>query len=420
MGGEMVEETAMTKHRVKRTRRAHPGVKVLKLGADRHVGRWTDPLTKKAKQVDLERLGLRSEATRETWARRKSDELAALRLGMSLGTVEGRRVDVVAAIAEYITTHGNRGTVESKRRVLEAMAEWASSIGVKSLADLSAVRLMGWRDHVLKPDRDGHQASTRNRWLVTGGIFLRWALRRGYVPLLTGDSIKAGTLRMKEPRREVDYLTPPELRTLLQACIDRDAEQDRDRGLRARPIAPVVLVLLLSGMRLGEIVNLTWDRVDAETGEIRLRAEDTKTKAARTITTAESPALRQLLGALRASRGKFEDGEVIFKIKRNSAFDAAARQLMAAGAPKFSAHVLRRTCGTIITNAPGIAGAASAWVAAKRLGHSVTMAEAHYLGLLRDLPADAKTIEAAVGIENLCQIIVEQVEARGGARKTAS
>ena len=65
-----------------------------------------------------------------------------------------------------------------------------------------------------------------------------------------------------------------------------------------------------------------------------------------------------------------------------------------------------------MTNSPAIYGAASAWASAKRLGHSVTVAERAYAGVLRDLPADARTLEAAAGIEDLAQAIVDAEAAR--------
>lgn len=50
--------------------------------------------------------------------------------------------------------------------------------------------------------------------------------------------------------------------------------------------------------------------------------------------------------------------------------------------------------------APGIYGGASAYMAARRLGHSLVMAERHYLGVIPDLPSKARTLEAALNVES--------------------
>jgi integrase len=64
-----------------------------------------------------------------------------------------------------------------------------------------------------------------------------------------------------------------------------------------------------------------------------------------------------------------------------------------------SAPTLRSTCGCYLANAPAIFGAASVYRAAAQLGHSVQVAERHYLGTLRRIPASATTLEAAMEIE---------------------
>lgn len=63
----------------------------------------------------------------------------------------------------------------------------------------------------------------------------------------------------------------------------------------------------------------------------------------------------------------------------------------------------------MLTNAPGIYGAASAFRSAKRAGHSVVIAERHYVDVLRDLPATATTLEDAVGIRAIADAIVRLV-----------
>jgi hypothetical protein len=59
--------------------------------------------------------------------------------------------------------------------------------------------------------------------------------------------------------------------------------------------------------------------------------------------------------------------------------------------------LLRSTCGTYLANS-NIFGGASAYREAKQLGHSVAIAEKHYLGVVHVDPA-AKTLEAAMGVE---------------------
>jgi hypothetical protein len=89
------------------------------------------------------------------------------------------------------------------------------------------------------------------------------------------------------------------------------------------------------------------------------------------------------------------------------------RRASAAPSPDvFTWQALRRTCGTFLTNAPGIFGAASAYRSAKQLGHSVQIAEKHYLGLVRGIPRDARTVEAAMQIDD----VMGQLLARASGR----
>jgi hypothetical protein len=70
------------------------------------------------------------------------------------------------------------------------------------------------------------------------------------------------------------------------------------------------------------------------------------------------------------------------------------------GAPKFDWQMLRSTCATYLTNAQGIFGSATVFLSARQLGHSVTVAERHYLNVHRGIPREARTLEAAMQIES--------------------
>ena len=151
-------------------------------------------------------------------------------------------------------------------------------------------------------------------------------------------------------------------------------------------------------------------RLDLVAGEVRddgihLSADRTKTRRARVVTFAESPKLGDLLRAMIPDGAK-PDAPVFPSLLWS--WDAALRRMVERfGSPSCTAHTLRRTAGTYLTCAPGIFGGASAFMSAKRLGHGVDVAERHYVGHLT-LPATAKTLEAALGVEDLCTAIVEE------------
>ncbi len=218
----------------------------------------------------------------------------------------------------------------------------------------------------------------------------------GLAPLLSGDAVRHGLRRERQERHAVEFLRPPELRRLLEACERHDRE-----SRAAVKAAPYVLLLLLSGMRSTEQRLLAWSEVDLDAREIRLPASRTKTKAARTIDLRICPTAVDLLARLRL-RVK---GERVFPDWTPGRLEVAVRRLSAKyGAPEFTPHALRRSCGTLLTCAPGIYNAASCYLSARRLGHAVDVAERSYLGVLT-IDAKATTIEAAAGIEDIARRI---------------
>jgi integrase len=63
------------------------------------------------------------------------------------------------------------------------------------------------------------------------------------------------------------------------------SREEFDRLMAAAPmhLKPILLTAHHTGMRKGEILNLTWDRVDVKAGVMRLRPEDTKTQEGRLV-----------------------------------------------------------------------------------------------------------------------------------------
>jgi len=88
-----------------------------------------------------------------------------------------------------------------------------------------------------------------------------------------------GVRQLKENNERDRILSPEEYDRLLAHCPAH--------------LKPVVKVAYHSGMRKSEILNLTWGKVDLKEGFIRLQADDTKTREARSIPL--SPELMEML-----------------------------------------------------------------------------------------------------------------------------
>jgi len=139
-------------------------------------------------------------------------------------------------------------------------------------------------------------------------------------------------------------------------------------------------------MRINEALAVRWRHVS--NNKIQLPASITKTREARDVELAVSPTA---LPATHAEPNDYIVGLTDAEVR------AARKRLVEFGAPDWSPHKLRRTCGTFLSCAPGIYGGASAYMSARRLGHSVAIAEKHYVGQVT-VPFDVTALEAAMGL----------------------
>lgn len=386
----------------------HRGVKFLRLSGGRVVVRWRDPVTGKPVQRDCEPLGLTNDDLRRRWAVAKAAELRNLRGTLALGGNVAALVTIEKSQADYLASFANENTTNAKVAPLASMADYLAQQGAKSVQDITPPILAAWGNHVRRP-ANPHIISTRNHHMAAAGAWLRWARELGQLPRCTPENIKAALKRQTPPKEPIEVLRPQQVRDVLRACIAHDeAEQEQ--------VAPLVLLVLLSGMRYAEAAELVWGEVDLEAKAVRLPAARVKTKAARTVTLAECPTVLELLGALRLRGGG--NGRV-FRVDRRHAETMRLRTMAAYEAPQWDWRTLRRTCGSAIVCA-GVLGPGSPFLAAKRLGHSVQIAERHYLGALTDLPRDATTIERALGIEAEAKAIVRAVAGVQPAAKRAA
>jgi len=343
------------------------------------------------------------------------------------------------------------GTLELSRAATKRLLDWAARHGLKSADDLAGRHLVAFRSWLVQaPKRTvvsgggrGQRAEateTRAPDTINGdlrklGTVLTYLRRLGLLPRLSSDALRDGLRKVKAPPRRIHYLKPHELQKLLDAALKHDADtfratRDEHAGRgepgstpRYTPIAPVIAAALVTGMRFGALIDLEWPSVDLEAldhdgnvaGEI-VPPGGSVTKRTGLIGLEVSPALCKMLAAMRPRSG---EGPV-FGLTRDEA-NAALRRLAAEfGGPSGSTwQAFRRSCGCYLTNAPGIFGAASAYRSAKQLGHSVQVAERHYVDLIRGIPPTARTVEAAMQIEQQMGRVVDAVTAPAARARSA-
>lgn len=430
----------------KRSRRSrgpkHPGVVLIKPEAGRRIGwraRYRDPdsggMVKESLPAELS-----TTEQRDAWAVMKSRALAKRRLELESGAPRATGTGFDAAVAAYFEAHARLApkTLAIYRAVAEKLKAWATRVGVRSADDLTRARLLTFREALVAEPRHAQakggkrgarkqtalprSAYTVNRELRATRTILGYLCDRDLLPRCSHDDLRRALKREAAVLERGDYLKPPELRALLEAALKHDAvtfaetreEHAGRRPLgstpRFTPIAPFLATVLLTGMRAGAALALDWSEIDLDAldsegravGEIVPRG-GSSTKRKGVIGLEVSPALRGLLGALRPEPA---EGRV-FAHTPGTINAAAKRMRVEFGAPKtFTWQALRRTCGTYLTNAPGIFGAASAYRSAEQLGHSVTVAERHYVGVIRGIPREARTLEDAMGVsENIGSLI---------------
>ncbi|MBZ0135766.1 MAG: tyrosine-type recombinase/integrase [Planctomycetes bacterium] len=433
----------------RRTRTPHPGVKLktrrLPSGTTLHVAVWREPEAGKPvkqwkeRQESLDKPGLQTNAgvpvtneeTRVQWAIDKSLELQLLRRQIKQWETSpeskpkpkaAKRTSLEQAVKDYLDglTRKAPKTVKLYKRALNHLTTWARKAGVDDVQDLdpAGVYSLSKYLHKLKArenvkgkgvGRKTRQTSSEplapasvNQFVRGIRTFLRHC-RLADLTTLSSDDIRERLKFADKEGGDVKFLRAHEIRALLEACERHDAATyTRHRWKKGQTYpasTPFVVTCLLGGFRFSEAAGLKWSDFDPVSGEITLDKSATKTRKGRTVKLRESPALWALLERMALQRaGK---AHIFGPMRRDLAESCRRRLIGRFGAPVFDWHTLRRTAGTFLTCAPNVYGAASAFLSAKRLGHSVTVAEKLYIGAVDDVSKEAETLEAAMQIDDL-------------------
>lgn len=180
--------------------------------------------------------------------------------------------------------------------------------------------------------RRGAGKSVGTVWTELGHlrIVLNWAAKQGLID-------RAPAIDMPpKPAPKDRYLTRAEIDRLLAA----DAEPH---------IALAIRLMLMTGGRVGAILELTWDRVDLDRGQINLRLDDGGPRKGRAVVPV-NPALRAAL--IEARKSALSDhviewaGGPVKSIRRGF-----ARAVVNAGLKDVTPHTLRHTAAVHMAEA---------------------------------------------------------------------
>lgn len=186
----------------------------------------------------------------------------------------------------------------------------------------------------LKPPRS---AKTINDYMGLLRTMFNYAIRRKYVSENPVSEIKPYTVDSK--RREY---TPAEIQRLLEAAekVERDA---LSHSILQRYIKRIILLLLYTGMRMGELLNLRWDNIQGD--KVVIKRTETKQKKEKVIPL--TPAITAVLEELR-------EPESVYVIPRRRSVPATKTVLRkmreVSGIEDFDFHSLRHTAASVMVS----------------------------------------------------------------------
>ena len=259
---------------------------------------------------------------------------AKIKTDLMMGKIKSERESCYMNFQALARMYLNSQTVQKhktfpwKKAIIEK--RFLPFFGKLSLHQISPLQIEKFRDQRLQDSSNGVKklkVATVNRNLGLLKAIFSLAVREGWIERNPVSLIKMG----KENNVRDRVLEPDEF-VRLQAHS-------------ACHLQAINLCAYQTGMRLGEILGLTWERVDFQSGIIHLRAGDTKTDDARLI-----PLTRELTALLKdLYKVRYLDEQNVFLVKGRSigsiktAFQGACRR---AGIEGFHFHDFRHTAVT--------------------------------------------------------------------------
>ena len=232
----------------------------------------------------------------------------------------------------YLQLEEVRALISYQDRVNAITLQLIPFFGKKSIMDIKPEDIETYRRQRKRWDGKPARLGTVNNDHIILKHCLNVAVRKGLLVVNPATKVP-----MPDPKNERDrILTEHEWSLLYEAA--------------ASHMKPILLLAYQLEPRLGEILNLTWDRVDSQRGFITLRAIDTKTRQPRQVPM--TPSVRATLTELSKVRSLVHKQVFLYRGKPvkeiKVAFRSAVRR---AGIENLRFHDLRHCAATNLRRA---------------------------------------------------------------------
>ena len=299
-------------------------------------------------------------------------------------------------LAEYYSTHYAKPArfidnqkvegLRDLRRVKGFLIHFRAYFGKQKLTEITYGDVFSYRSERLKiltPKGTTRTIASMNRELAYLRRIFNIALRQGWInknPINSGENL---ILTSCERRRE-RILTFDEEQKLLEVCCSEIREikyKRKGKEITAKitnereHLKPLLVALLDTGARLGEMLKLTWRDIDLDKRLITIKARNTKTLKQRQV--AITQRFYDILTILSNKQGVISDS-LVFGIKNNvrKSFASACKDagIQPGGIHGITLHSLRHSAASRLVN-----GQMPIQMVGRILGHTQPQTTYRYL-----------------------------------------
>ena len=207
----------------------------------------------------------KTHTTNKTMAKQQE---AKIKTDLMMGKISSEKIKVIT-FGQWCETYLKLESVKKLRTYVDRTQtikyQLLPYFGMRKLNEISPEDIEDYRGKRLRRDGNPAALGTINKDHMLLKHMFGVAIKRGLL-----ETNAAKKVAMPDPQNERDKVLNNE-------------EWNRLYESAATHLRPILLVAYHLGPRLGEILQLTWDRVDLQRGIIKLRSVDTKTKEPRLV-----------------------------------------------------------------------------------------------------------------------------------------